>query len=190
MDKCKACGFDLNVEGKELCFYCYATRNIGSAKFVLFNAMIEEGGNKFVTVQEALTLNNAYRDKIGKPHTTYKAVYKILYRYSQHYENAKKRGNNFLLLKSKTSYNKLNPGHSQTRKTGASNQPMYRYKLSARLEKRVGRYNKRWRMGHPIRIGNHKIMALLLKEEEKKKARVISSKIASNEYDLFEYLLC
>lgn len=190
MDECKACGFDVDVEGKELCFYCYAIRNIVSSKLVLFNAMIEEGGNKFVTVQEALSLNNAYRDKIGKPHTTYKAVYRILYNYSKYYDDAKKRGNNYLLLKSKTSYNKLNPGHSQTRRTGASNQPMYKYKLSARLKKRVVRYNYRWRRGLPIRIANHEHKELRLKQEEKKKARAISSKIAANEYDLFEYLLC
>jgi hypothetical protein len=189
MNKCKACGFDVDVEGKELCFYCYATRNIGSSKLVLFNAMIENG-NKFVTVQEALILNNEYRDQIGKPHTTYNAVYKILSRYSKYYDDAKKRRSGYLLLKQKTSYNKLNPGHSKTRKTGASNQPMYRYKLSARLEKRVGRYNKRWKMGFPIRIANRKNKAVILKQEEKQKARAISRKIAANEYDLFEYLLC
>ena len=111
MNKCKACGFEIGEEyededefdGYELCKYCYYIRNIGSSKFVLFNAMVENG-NKFVTVQEALTISNAYRDTINKSHTTYVAVYNILYRYSKYYDDASKRGSGFLLLKHKTLY--------------------------------------------------------------------------------------
>ena len=188
MDKCLSCGFDVDVEGKELCWYCYGKRNIGNSKFVLFNAMMENG-NEFLTVQECLMVCNAYRRSIDKPETTYRGVYQILARYSKFYEEASKRGSGFLLLKKKTSYSKLNKSHYKTRKTGASNGVMYKYKLSKRLQNRVKKYNKRWSLGLPIKIANKNMKSFLILTEEKNKARAIRNKIDSKEYDLFEYLL-
>lgn len=182
MKNCKSCGFPLDKNNHELCFYCFAIRPRGASKFILFLSMLD-AGNKFLTIQEILELTNAYRTKIKKPSTTYSAIYQILHRYSK-YPSGK--GN--LLLKQQTSYNKLNPQHKKIRGRGASNQPMNLYKLSAKLKRRVNRYLKRWNFGLSISI-NSNGKKLLLKSNEKQKARAIKNKISAGEYDVFEFLL-
>lgn len=141
---------------------------------------MKESGNKFKTISEILEITNKYRDSINKPHTSYGAIYQILHRYSKY-----KHGKSNLLLTQKTTFNKLFPDHKKTRAKGASNQPMFKFKLSAHLERRVNRYLKRWKFGLPIYLGRK----LLLTQEQKQKARAIRNKIRAGDYNVFEFLL-
>ena len=179
MNSCEACGFPLDNDSHKLCLYCFGLRNRSSSKFILFLSM-KESGNKFRTIQEILELTNNFRDSINKPHTSYAAIYQILHRYSKY-----KHGKSNLLLTQKTTFNKLFPEHKKTRAKGASNQKMLKYKLSARLEKRVDKHFKKWKFGLPLYLGRK----LLLTQEQKKKARVIRNKISKGDYGLFDYIL-
>ncbi len=128
-DICPSCGFSKEYPDKPLCKYCWYRGTVGAAKLVLFQTM-RDSGNKFRTMDELTELINAHPNRKYK--ITEPAVYKILRRYSRYYEDAKRRKKGYLVLKKNI-----------PRKKGQRGRPKVGYKLSARLLKRLEKYEKR-----------------------------------------------
>lgn len=163
---CPSCGFDFQSHTQgELCWYCWYRGYNGASKFLVFKAILENK-NKWVDVDEILKLTNKQRKKIGKKELkNTKAIYPILERYTRSYKKDNKKEWNRLLLK---------------RKKGRKNT----FRLGSRLIKRMARYEKRWIQGYSLYISKKPLTS-----EENRKATAIRNKLATEQYDLYEYLM-
>lgn len=172
---CPSCGQEKERPEKPLCEYCYIRGTLGAAKLVLFQAM-RDNGNKYCTVEELVELVNAHPNK--KHPVKRDAVYKILHRYSRHYEDAKKQKKGYLILKK-----------SIKRKKGQRGRPRVKYKLGANLLKRLEKYEERWKYGLPINIRTKNGDKFRMTLDYNNRANNISIKLRKGEYELYDYLL-
>ncbi|WP_292469998.1 hypothetical protein [Methanolobus sp.] len=139
-DTCICCGQSLHTQGKPLCHYCLYRSEIGTAKYLMFKAMLSNG-NEFFTINEILDMTNERRRSLGLSEVKYHAIQTILRRYSKFYNDRKIKGSGYLLL-------------VQPDKKGNNGRPKLKFKLSARLVKRFKKYDNRWNSGLPVNIRN------------------------------------
>jgi len=173
---CLCCEHPVHIEGTKMCYYCFFRSVWGTAKYLLFKAIIDNG-NTYVTIKEAMELVNKFRKEIGVKPVTYRAVHDILYRYSKYYEQRKKAGTGYLLLVSK----RVVPGVKKPLKT---------YKLSANLVKRVETYDRRWRGGFTINTKNKtgkKFVPLAI--DNQRRARSIMLRMLKGEIGFYDFML-
>lgn len=175
---CPSCGYPIEedeyIEKKKLCYYCWYRAQVGTAKFILFLVM-KETGNEFRTPEEITKEVNKFRVKHNKPEIKKEAVYQILQRYSEFYEHSKERKSHYLVLVKKV---KTKRGR-----------PIHKYKLSARLEKRVEKMQLRWKSGLPINSKVNKGKKFQLSIKYNHRIKGISIKIEKGDYPIYQYLL-
>lgn len=173
---CISCGQECN-DGHRYCFYCFFRNMRGTARFLLFKAM-KENGNKPVTLNEAWELDCKLRAKLGKRTVSNSAVANILFRYSQFYDELKEQGNNklYLIIKGKRK-------QKGTKK-------LTTFKLSSRLLRRVAKNEEDWRLGFPVYSRFEMVdTKFQITDEYALKAKLIAQKIRDEDYPLYENLL-
>lgn len=173
---CICCQHPVHIEGTKMCRYCLLRSVWGTAKYLLFKAILDNG-NTHVTIKEAQELVNKFRKEIGVEPVGYHGVQKILFRYSEYYEQRKKAGTGYLLLVGK----RVVPGVKKPFKT---------FKLSANLVKRMQTYEKRWVAGFTINTKNKtgkKFVPLDL--DNQRRARSIMLRMLKGEVGFYEFML-
>lgn len=173
---CICCTHPVHIEGTKLCYFCLFRSVWGTAKYLLFKAILDNG-NVHVTVEEAKDLVNKLRKEIGLEPVKYEAVRVILYRYSKYYEQRKKAGTGYLLLVGK----RVVPGVCKPYKT---------FKLSANLVKRMDTYERRWKAGMTINTKNKtgkKYVPLNL--DNQRRSRSIMLRMLGGEIGFYEFML-
>jgi hypothetical protein len=142
----------------------------------MFKAMLSNG-NEFFTINEILDMTNELRRSLGLSEIKYHAIQTILKRYSKFYNDRKEKGNGYLLL-------------IQTQRIkGKNGRPKIKYKLSARLEKRFNKYEKRWMAGLPINIKNKNGGKFSMTMDYKMRANAIRMRLKTNQIELYEHMM-
>lgn len=173
---CKCCGLPIDVDGKDLCFYCHARSGMGTAKYLVFKVILENG-NRAMTMDEILAATNKLRESIDVKPVEKGAVKKILLRYSEFYEERKKKGSGYLLLVGK----KEIPG---------SKKPLNTYRLSAALVRRMERYESRWSGGFPMNMKNKNGTKFSMFDPKyHQRARAIAIKMMKGEIGFYDFML-
>lgn len=173
---CICCQHPVHIKDTKMCYFCLFRSVWGTAKYLLFKAIIDNG-NTYVTIKEAQELVNNLRKDVGIKPVTYRAVHEILHRYSEYYEQRKEAGSGYLLLVGK----RVVPGVKKPLKT---------YKLSANLVKRVDTYTRRWRGGFTINTKNKtgkKFVPMNL--DNQRRARSIMLRMMRGEIGFYEFML-
>ncbi len=173
---CICCKHPVHIEGTELCYYCLFRSVWGTAKYLLFKAIFDNG-NTPVTINEAMDLVNKLRKDVGLASVGYDGVQKIFRRYSEFYEQRKKAGTGYLLLVGK----RVVPGVKKPYKT---------FKLSANLVKRLQTYERRWKAGFTINTKNKtgkKYVPLDL--DNQRRARSIMLRMLKGEIGFYDFML-
>jgi hypothetical protein len=148
----------------------------GTAKYLLFKAILDNG-NTPVTILEAQELVNKFRKEIGVESVGYHGVQKILFRYSEYYEQRKKAGTGYLLLVGK----RVVPGVKKPLKT---------FKLSANLVKRMNTYERRWRAGMTVNTKNKTGKKFVpLNMDNQRRARSIMLRMLKGEISFYDFML-
>ncbi len=173
---CKCCGLPIDVDDKDLCFYCHARSGMGTAKYLVFKAILDNG-NRAMTIDEILAATNKLRESIDVKPVEKGAVKKILLRYSQFYEESKIRGSGYLLLVGK-------------KKIPGSKKPLNTYRLSAALVRRMERYESRWKGGLPINKRNKNGKKFnMFNVKYQQRARAIAVKTMKGEVKFYDFML-
>lgn len=173
---CKCCGLPIDVDGKDLCFYCYVRSGMGTAKYLVFKSILDNG-NRAMTIDEILAATNKLRESIDIKSVEKGAVKKILLRYSQFYEQSKIRGSGYLLLVGK-------------KKIPGSKKPLNTYRLSAALVRRMERYESRWSAGLIMNIENKNGRVIKkYNTEYQQRARAIAVKTMTGEVKFYDFML-
>lgn len=173
---CKCCGLPTDVDSKDLCFYCYARSGMGTAKYLVFKAILDNG-NRAMTIDEILEATNKLRGSIDVRPVKKGAVKKILLRYSEFYEESKIRGSGYLLLVGKM-------------KILGSKKPLNTYRLSAALVRRMESYERRWKTGLPMNIRNKNGKKFnMFRPEYQQRARAIMFRTMRAELSFYDFML-
>jgi hypothetical protein len=142
----------------------------------MFKAMLDNG-NKFFTINEITDMVNGLRESIGIKPVKYDAIRVILRRYSRYYNDRKLIGKGYLLL--------VQHEHVE----GKTGRPKVKYKLSARLEKRFNKYEKRWNAGLPINIKNKNGGKFRMTMDYKSRANSIRMRLKTGIIQPYEYMM-
>ncbi len=173
---CICCKHPVHIEGTKMCYYCFFRSVWGTAKYLLFKAILDNG-NTYVTIKEAQELVNKLRKDVGLKPVTYRAVHEILYRYSEYYEQRKKTGTGYLLLVGK-------------RVVSGVKKPLKTFKLSANLVKRMDTYTRRWSGGFTINTKNKTGKKFVpLNMDNQRRARSIMFRMLKGEIGFYDFML-
>lgn len=173
---CKCCGLPIDIDDKDLCFYCHVRSGMGTAKYLVFKAILDNG-NRAMTIDEILEATNKLRESIDIKPVKKGAVKKILLRYSEFYEQSKIRGSGYLLLVGK-------------KKIPGSKKPLNTYRLSAALVRRMERYESRWKGGYPINKKNKNGKKFnMFNVKYQQRARAIMLRMMKGEVKFYDFML-
>lgn len=171
---CQCCKLPVHRSEKPLCNYCYIRSELGTAKYIMFKAMMDNG-NKSFTINEILEMTNELRKSINVKPVKYDAVYRILRNYSKSRNSKKRSGRKSRLIVRK-------------KKVKWSIKPLNQYRLSPGLQKRLKMYESRWYLGHTINK-KEKNKTFRMTYDYKERATSIRIQHQKGELGLYDYMM-